>query len=52
MRGPAIIALVASYGHELVADATRTVVARLRQEITSGLLDESTLRSKTSFAMP
>jgi L-seryl-tRNA(Ser) seleniumtransferase len=44
MRGSAITALVASYGHEPVADATRAVVARLRQEITSGLLDEKALQ--------
>jgi L-seryl-tRNA(Ser) seleniumtransferase len=44
MRGPAITALVASYGHVPVADATRAVVARLRQEITSGLLDENALQ--------
>ena len=44
MRGPAITALVASYGHAPVADATRAVVARLRQEITSGLLDENALQ--------
>jgi L-seryl-tRNA(Ser) seleniumtransferase len=44
MRGSAIPALVASYGHAPVTDATRTVVARLRQEITSGLLDENALQ--------
>ena len=44
MRGPAITALVASYGHAPVADATRAVVARLRQEIISGLLDENALQ--------
>ena len=38
-----ISGLVASYGHEPVADATRDVLARLRQEITSGLLDEAAL---------
>jgi L-seryl-tRNA(Ser) seleniumtransferase len=44
MRGSAITALVASYGHAPVTDATRTVIARLRQEITSGLLDENALQ--------
>lgn len=44
MRRTAISGLVASYGHEPVADATRDVLARLRQEITSGLLDENALQ--------
>jgi L-seryl-tRNA(Ser) seleniumtransferase len=43
MRGAAVHLLAASYGHESVADAVRTVLARLRQEITSGLLDEDAL---------
>ena len=35
--------LAASYGHDSVVDAARSVLARLRQEITSGLLDEAAL---------
>jgi L-seryl-tRNA(Ser) seleniumtransferase len=44
MRRTAIGALIASNGHDPVADATRDVLARLRQEITSGLLDENALQ--------
>jgi L-seryl-tRNA(Ser) seleniumtransferase len=40
MRDPAVSALVASYGHESVVDAARVVLVRLRQEITSGLLND------------
>jgi L-seryl-tRNA(Ser) seleniumtransferase len=43
MRNPALLALAASYGHESVVDAARVVLARLRQEIASGLLDEDAL---------
>ena len=43
MRSPAIHPLTASYGHDSVADAARGVLARLRQEITSGLLDDGAL---------
>jgi L-seryl-tRNA(Ser) seleniumtransferase len=43
MRGPAVRALAASYGHDSVADAARAVLARLRHEITSGLLGEEAL---------
>ena len=43
MRGRAVGALAASYGHDSVADAVRVVLARLRHEITSGLLDEEAL---------
>jgi L-seryl-tRNA(Ser) seleniumtransferase len=39
MRGPAVQSLAASYGHESVVDATRVALGRLRQEVTSGLLD-------------
>jgi L-seryl-tRNA(Ser) seleniumtransferase len=39
MRGAAVRALEASYGHESVLDAARVVLGRLRQEITSGLLN-------------
>src|SRR6202158_5266878 len=43
MRGPAIAALAAAYGHEPVVDAARVVLTRLRQEITTGLLDHDAL---------
>jgi L-seryl-tRNA(Ser) seleniumtransferase len=43
MRSAAARALAARYGHESVVDATRVVLARLRQEITSGLLDDAAL---------
>jgi L-seryl-tRNA(Ser) seleniumtransferase len=43
MRGSAVDALAASYGHDSVVDAARVVLARLRQEITSGLLDNGGL---------
>lgn len=42
VRGP-VLSLAASYGHDSVVDAARVVLARLRQEIASGLLDESAL---------
>jgi L-seryl-tRNA(Ser) seleniumtransferase len=44
MRGPAVTTLAASYGHDSVVDAARRVLTRLRQEITSRLLDESGLQ--------
>jgi L-seryl-tRNA(Ser) seleniumtransferase len=43
MRSPALCSLAASYGHDSVVDAARVVLGRLRQEITSGLLNESAL---------
>jgi L-seryl-tRNA(Ser) seleniumtransferase len=43
MRGPAASALAATYGQDSLADAVRTVLARLRQEIASGLLNEDGL---------
>jgi L-seryl-tRNA(Ser) seleniumtransferase len=43
MRDPALRSLAASYGHDSVVDAARLVLDRLRQEITSGLLDENAL---------
>jgi L-seryl-tRNA(Ser) seleniumtransferase len=43
LGGSAVGGLVASYGHDSVVDAARMVLARLRQEITSGLLDEDAL---------
>jgi L-seryl-tRNA(Ser) seleniumtransferase len=44
MRGPAVTTLAASYGHDSVVEAARMVLTRLRQEITSRLLDESGLQ--------
>jgi L-seryl-tRNA(Ser) seleniumtransferase len=44
MRGSPVQSLAASYGHESVVDAARVVLGRVRQEITSGLLDESALQ--------
>jgi L-seryl-tRNA(Ser) seleniumtransferase len=43
MRGPAVRSLAASYGHDSVVDAARAVLTRLRQEITSRLLDADAL---------
>ncbi len=43
MRVPAVRPLAASYGHVSVVEAARGVLARLRQEITSGRLDEDAL---------
>jgi L-seryl-tRNA(Ser) seleniumtransferase len=43
MRGPATLALASSYGQDSVVDAARAVLAQLRQEIASGLLDENAL---------
>jgi len=43
MRGPAFLSLAASHGHDFVVDAVRSVLFRLRQEITSGLLDDDAL---------
>ena len=43
MRGPAASALAATYGKDSLTDAMRVVLARLRQEIASGLLGEDAL---------
>jgi L-seryl-tRNA(Ser) seleniumtransferase len=43
MREPAIGSLAASYGHDSVVDAARIVLASLRQEIASGLLNDTAL---------
>src|SRR5271166_5504309 len=43
LRAPAVTSLAENCGHDAVADAARAVLARLRQEITSGLLDEDAL---------
>lgn len=44
MRAPAVVALAANSGHDSVADAVRAVLARVRQEIASGLLDDDALQ--------
>src|SRR5258708_7062385 len=44
MRAAGVNALAASHGHESVTDAVRSVLARLRREITSGLLDVKALQ--------
>ena len=44
LRLPSVAALVSSQGSAAVTDAARTVLARLREEIASGLLEESALR--------
>ena len=44
MRAAGVKPLAASHGHESVTDAVRSVLARLRKEITSGLLDEKALQ--------
>ena len=44
LRKPEIAALVNMYGAASVTDASRAVLASLREEITKGLLDESSLR--------
>jgi L-seryl-tRNA(Ser) seleniumtransferase len=44
IRAAAMEQLVEIFGHEAVADASRAVLARLRQEITSGLLSEDGLQ--------
>lgn len=43
LRIPAIAALANSHGAVALTDATRTVLQRLRQEVSSGLLDERSL---------
>jgi L-seryl-tRNA(Ser) seleniumtransferase len=44
LRMPVIAALIASQGASAVTDAARTVLARLREEIASGLLGEGALQ--------
>ena len=44
MRASAVSSLAASYGHDSAVDAVRVVLSQLRQEITSGLLDEHALK--------
>jgi L-seryl-tRNA(Ser) seleniumtransferase len=43
VRVPAIAKLASNYGHDCVVDAVRVVLARLRQEITTTLLDDHAL---------
>jgi L-seryl-tRNA(Ser) seleniumtransferase len=43
MRRPAIAALAAAFGNDSAVDAARAVVAKIRQEITSGLLNDEAL---------
>ena len=44
IRTPAVTALIEPHGTPAVTDAARAVLSRLRQEISSGLLDEQALR--------
>jgi L-seryl-tRNA(Ser) seleniumtransferase len=44
ISAPALLSFVESYGRDPVIDAARTVLARLRQEIASGFLDDSGLQ--------
>jgi L-seryl-tRNA(Ser) seleniumtransferase len=44
LHRPAVASLVSSHGTAAVTDAARAVLARLREEVASGLLDESALR--------
>jgi L-seryl-tRNA(Ser) seleniumtransferase len=44
VRAPGVAALAARHGAAAVTDAARAVLARLREEIASGLLDETSLQ--------
>jgi L-seryl-tRNA(Ser) seleniumtransferase len=44
IRTPSLASLAASHGPAAVTDAARTVLARLREEVATGLLDASALR--------
>src|SRR5271170_3358258 len=44
MRLPGVVSLAAAHGAAPVTDAARAVLARLREEISSGLLDSSALQ--------
>jgi L-seryl-tRNA(Ser) seleniumtransferase len=44
VRAPGMAALAAGHGAAAVTDAARAVLARLREEIASGLLDETSLQ--------
>jgi len=48
LRSPAALTLTADHGAAAVADAVRAVLGRLREEISSGLLDEQVLGSALS----
>ena len=52
MRAPEVSSLAASSGHESVADAVRSVLTRLRGEITSGLLEQNALQLALSGLAP
>jgi len=43
LRSPQVVALAGTHGPAAVADAARVVLGRLREEISSGLLDEQAL---------
>jgi L-seryl-tRNA(Ser) seleniumtransferase len=43
LRSPDLVSLIESQGSSAVTDAARTVLARLREEISSGLLDTQSL---------
>jgi L-seryl-tRNA(Ser) seleniumtransferase len=51
LRAPAAASLAECYGRDSVADAARAVLARLRQEITSGLVDDDGLELALSGLM-
>jgi L-seryl-tRNA(Ser) seleniumtransferase len=51
LRGPAVPRFAETYGHDSVADAARAVLAKLRQEITAGLLDDDGLKLSLSGLM-
>jgi L-seryl-tRNA(Ser) seleniumtransferase len=44
LREPPISSLAAAHGHDMAVEAARVALARLRQEIASGLIDESGLQ--------
>ncbi len=52
MRTPRARALVEMHGVVAVTDAAREVLARLRKEISSGLLDEVVLRLALTGSAP
>src|SRR5437763_2708273 len=44
LRQPLVMTLVSAHGSAAVADAARTVLGKLREEISTGLLDSSALQ--------
>jgi len=48
VRTAEVSSLTASYGHDSVVDAARSVLTNLRHEITSGLLDEKSVQRALS----